>query len=111
MDAAKLWRAVFRSGLSSRAARVGKLHRCLEPGRYLGCGDNPLWRKWINRSGGEPLIVGGDLSDKQLRMFFGIERFGPARISPRNAIRFNGVGDIPAVWFGHLLFLTSRSEG
>ena len=106
--ARNLSRTRFRSRLSGRAARVGKLRRCFQPSHYFSRGNDSLWRMRIKRSGGEPLVVDGNLSDKQLRMFFGIERFRPACRSPRRVIRFNGVGDIPAVWFGHLLFLTSR---
>src|ERR1700693_3691062 len=67
---------------------------------------------WIDRPRSETQIVGGNLPDKQLCVLFGVERFGPARISPGTAIRSRRVGDIPAVWLGHLrvLFFSDRRD-
>jgi hypothetical protein len=55
--------------------------------------------------------LGGNLPDKQLCVLFGVERFGLARISPGTAIRSHRVGDIPAVWLGHLFFSSSAIGG
>jgi hypothetical protein len=66
---------------------------------------------WIDRPGGETLIVGSNRSNKYLRIFFGFECFGYARISSRTMIGFHGVGDIPALRFGHYLLALAAAKG
>ena len=66
---------------------------------------------WIDRPRGEAQIAGGTLPGKQFRVFLGFERPGSARISSRTVVRPDGVGDIPAVWLGHLPVLSCGGDG